>query len=124
MRCEIVKSYIEWRKRNDKDINEHKDAKDILEYLSKCQHVFSANIWTQTGNGVGYYGINLKSHDNYAKKFSSTAKKVQKRDIETDTIIDSWNTVAKAAEAEGISAAKMSRCIKNKTLFENYYYTI
>ena len=59
MRCEIVKSYIEWRKRNDKDINEHKDAKDILEYLSKCQHVFSANIWTQTGNGVGYYGINL-----------------------------------------------------------------
>ena len=124
LRCEIAKYYNEWRKRNNKKANIYIDTKEIVEYLSKCQHVLPSNVWTQTGNGTGYYGINLKSHEIYTKKFSSTAKKVQKREIETDTIIDSWNTVAKAAEAEGISAAKMSRCIKNKTLFENYYYSI
>jgi len=33
-----------------------------------------------------------------------------------------WDTIAKAAEDENISAAKMSRSIKNKIIFNNDYY--
>jgi hypothetical protein len=31
---------------------------------------------------------------------------------------------AKASQAEGISTAKMSRCVKNKTIINDYYYCI
>ena len=38
-------------------------------------------------------------------------------------VIDKFETIAKAAEAEKISAPKMSRSIKNKVIFnEDYYY--
>ena len=37
-------------------------------------------------------------------------------------ILASWNTIAKAAESEGISSAKMSRYVKNKNIIEDYYY--
>jgi hypothetical protein len=33
-----------------------------------------------------------------------------------------WDTIAKAAESEGISSAKMSRCCKNKNIINDYYY--
>ena len=37
-------------------------------------------------------------------------------------LLASWGTISKAAESEGISAAKMSRCVKNKQLIKDYYY--
>jgi hypothetical protein len=30
----------------------------------------------------------------------------------------------KASEAENMSAAKMSRCVKNKTIINDYYYSV
>jgi hypothetical protein len=78
-------------------------------------------IWALNGNGIGYYGINLKSNENYIKKTSTTSKKVIKLDKDENTI-DSWTTIAKAAESEGISAAKMSRCIKNNIQINNFKF--
>jgi len=39
-----------------------------------------------------------------------------------DILLAKWETIAKAAESEKISAAKMSRSIKAKTVFNNDYY--
>ncbi len=40
----------------------------------------------------------------------------------THRILDTWQTIAKAATEEKISAAKLSRSIKNNVVFGDYYY--
>lgn len=75
--------------------------------------------------GQGYYGLSLKSDYKDYKKPSTTSKKVYKLDTKTKEIINTWDTIAKAAEAEQFSSAKMSRIIKNQTLINfNYLYTL
>ncbi len=118
---EISTEYLDWKKRNKKGILNYE--KELKQFLNECKYIYKSNIWGNTGNGVGYYGISLKSHENINKKqSSSTAKKVQKRDSKTQEILDNWPTIAKAAESENISAAKMSRSIKNNVVFNNSYY--
>jgi hypothetical protein len=51
-----------------------------------------------------------------------TGKKVEKVDNNTEIVLRTWETIAKSAEDEKISAAKMSRSIKNKIIFNNDYY--
>ena len=58
------------------------------------------------------------------KLISSTGKKVFKREQETRTLLATWDTIAKAAEAENMSTAKMSRCVKNKNIINDYYYSV
>ena len=120
---ELVDEYIAWKKRLNKPLNKN-DVLDFKKYMKECEYVLVSNIWCPNGSGQGYYGINLKSSEILHKKTSSTAKKVEKRDLKTNTTLDTWTTIAKAAESEGISAAKMSRSIKNNIKFNDYYYVI
>jgi len=73
----------------------------------------------------GQYGIGLKSDNIYDHKLTSnTGKKVEKLlkssclpdspDPEVDIVINTWETITKAAESEKMSASKMSQSIKNK----------
>lgn len=91
--------------------------------LKETEYTLFTTIWTSSGNGQGYYGIALKSEniDNY-KKTSSTGKKVEKRQLNTDILLGTWETIAKAAIDEKISSAKLSRIIKNKTTLNDYYF--
>ena len=97
-------------------------TKNFLSALDDSPHVLGSLIWTIDGNVLGYYGIGMK-HDTIAKKTSSTAKKVEKRSVD-DVILESWSTIAKAAEAEGLPPAKLSRIIKAKQLYNDYYYVV
>jgi hypothetical protein len=38
-------------------------------------------------------------------------------------MLSTWESISKAAESEGISAAKMSRCVKNKIVINDYFYS-
>ena len=78
-------------------------------------------FWTK-GGGQGYYGIGLKTEETIYKKTSSTGKQVEKRKINTNELLGMWETIAKAATVECISAAKMSLSIRNKRVFNNDYY--
>jgi hypothetical protein len=49
-------------------------------------------------------------------------KKVEKRMIDTNELLGNWETIAKAAESENMCAAKMSRSIKNRVIFQGDYY--
>ena len=42
----------------------------------------------------------------------------------TNTLLATWDTIAKASEAENMSTAKMSRCVKNKNIINDYYYSV
>lgn len=112
----LVKEYIQWKKRVGKYVKSDKEeTDDINNYLKDKPYALKAVLWNIHGNGTGYYGIHLKSDDMYkCTNTSSTAKKVCKYD-QDGNLLDSWSTIAKAAQHEGICQAKMSRIIKNKT---------
>ena len=98
------------------------DLNKIKEYLNACEYALKATVWTEQGSNEGYYGISLKVDEYKHKTTSSTGKKVEKIELSSEQVLSSWDTIAKAAEDENISAAKMSRSIKNKTIFDNDYY--
>ena len=45
-----------------------------------------------------------------------------KREINKNQMLGTWETIAKAAQYEGISPSRMSTGIKNKTVYNNDYY--
>jgi len=47
---------------------------------------------------------------------------VYKKEYKTDALLATWNTIAKAASAECISTAKMSKYLKNNNIINNDYY--
>ena len=64
----------------------------------------------------------LKTNNPPCKKTSSTGKAIEKRELKTNLLLGKWDTIAKAANFENISAAKMSRSVKNKIEYNNDYY--
>jgi hypothetical protein len=120
----LLTEYQRWKTSIQKPISEA-DMKDIKDYLNASEHVLKATVWTDVGSNEGYYGIMLKSDERKHKKTSSTGKSVEKRLKKTNDLIGTWETIAKAAEAEKMSAAKMSRSIKNNVVFnDEYFYAI
>jgi phage anti-repressor protein len=120
----LLDEYITWKKNIGKDIN-NTEMDEILNYLKLNENVLYSTVWTSQGSGQGYYGLLLKSDEKEYKKPSTTSKKVYKREAKTNELLGTWDTIAKAAESENISAAKMSRSVKNKTVFnDDYYYSV
>ena len=117
----LLTEYQKWKLSVGKELTDN-DMKEIKEYLNKSPYALKSTVWTAEGNNEGYYGLSLKQNEYKPKLISSTGKKVYKKEIQTDILLATWDTIAKAAEAEGISAAKMSRCVKNKTIINDYYY--
>lgn len=110
------------------------DMKDLKAYLNASPHALKATVWTEQGNNEGYYGVSLRE-DYYALTnvnnngnnpiyTTTTGKKVEKREASTHQLLGSWPTIANAALSEGVCAAKMSRCVKAKTVVSDYYYCL
>lgn len=121
LRTKLVDEYKRWKKSVNKEILED-DEKQIKQYLKNCNYVLYTTIWTNEGNGQGYYGLSLKSEEYEYKKTSSTGKNVEKREKNSNQLLGKWDTIAKAAQHECISASKMSYSVKNNKLFGDYYY--
>jgi len=120
----LLEEYKKWKTRMDKPITDN-EIKEIKTYLDASPHALKAVVWTQNGSNEGYYGLSLKSDDEYTRKVtSSTGKKVEKRIISTQLVVDTWSTIAKAALDENICASKMSRMIKNKVESGEFYYIV
>ena len=101
------------------------ELNDLKKYLNNCEYVLKGTLYIQDEKFTheGYYGIALKTDNpNIRKITSNTGKKVQKIDITTGAVLNCWDTIAKAALNENISASKMSRNIKNKVVCNDYYY--
>jgi hypothetical protein len=119
----LLSEYQKWKISVGKELSDN-DMREIKEYLNETPYALKATVWTSEGNNEGYYGLSLKQHDYKPKLISSTGKKVYKRETQSDLLLATWDTIAKAAELEGISAAKMSRCVKNKIIIDDYYYSV
>jgi len=123
---DLKNNYIEWQYNVFNCTITNTDINNFKEYLNNFEYILKSNIWTNNSNGVGYYGIDLKINKLYNKSItSSTAKKVEKINILTNEIMNTWNTIAKAGISENISPCKMSRLCKNKIVInDTYYYRI
>lgn len=117
----LLDEYKRWKQGLNKDINGN-EMKELKEYLNDCEYVLKSTVWTEQGSNEGYYGLSLKNNEYIYKATSSTGKKVEKIELHSGEVIGKWETIAKAAEFENISPVKMSRSIKNKTIFNNDYY--
>jgi prophage antirepressor-like protein len=115
--------YNKWRINVGKEAIENPNE-EIKNYLKDSNYVLYTTVWSNSSSGQGYYGIKLKSEEFIHKTTSSTGKCVEKRDKNTNDLLETWETIAKAAVSENISAAKMSRSIKNKTVFNDEYFYI
>ena len=133
----LLKEYQQWKISVGQTPGET-DLKNLKTYLNACPNALKATIWVETAN-EGYYGLSLK--ENYytlnqsavlaqganpiiGVQLSTTGKKVEKRLVGSNQVLKTWNTIAKASESEGFSTAKMSRSVKDKTVFKDYYYCV
>ena len=117
----LLQEYQRWKKSLNKEVSDN-DMKDIKDYLNSCEYALKAVVWTDQGSNEGYYGLSLKSSEHKHKKTSSTGKRVEKREVGTDQVLSTWETIAKAAQYESVCASKMSLSIKNKVVYKGSYY--
>jgi hypothetical protein len=119
----LLQEFNKWNLSLNKEVNINA-IKEIKEYLNFSPYALNSTVWTSQGSNEGYYGISLKDEIYKPKYGSTTGKKVEKRAIESNVVISSWNTIADAALHENICKAKMSRNVKNKTIYNDYYYCV
>jgi hypothetical protein len=123
LKASLITEYIDWKKSIEKPLTNN-EASELTDYLKDNENVFYSTVWSSQGSGQGYYGLVFKSEEKDYKKPSTTSKKVYKREATTNEILGSWDTIAKTAEIENVSTAKMSRYIKNKTIVGDYYFSV
>lgn len=134
----LLKEYQQWKISVGQTPGET-DLKNLKTYLNACQNALKATIWSENNSNEGYYGLGLRQSYTELKQaviqeqganpiigvqLSTTGKKVEKRLVGTNQVLKTWNTIAKAATDEGFSTAKMSRSVKDKTVFKDYYYCV
>ena len=107
-----------------KPFDEENDTKKLKAYLKQCPYILFETVWAPGGGGMGFYGLGLRSETKYHRK-SSTGCEVEKRDLQ-ENVLKTYDTIAKAATAEEICSAKMSRSIRDKTVINgkngDYYF--
>ena len=121
----LLKEYQKWKGSINKIISEN-DIKDIKTYLNECPYALKATVWTEHGNNEGYYGLCLNEdfYETKVKQNNTRGKIIQKKNIKSNDLLGTWESIFSASIHENISRAKMSRCVKNKTIINDYYYCL
>ena len=121
----LLEEYKNYKNKLNIEINNN-EVKELKIYLNNCEYVLKGTVHLHNDNFTyeGYYGIGLNSDTNVRISKANSGKKVCKLDLKTKTILNMWESIAKASLEENISASKMSRSIKNEVKYDNYYYVI
>jgi hypothetical protein len=115
---DMLEQYELWGQKFNKDVN----INEIKEYLKQnTEFIMVANVWTAKGNGQGYYGISFKNEQEQFKAVRTVGKFVTKYDLQGN-IVATWDTIAKAAESEGMPPCKLSHIINSKKDYNNFKY--
>ena len=119
----LFEDYERWNQGLSKDTTDT-DIKELKDYLNSCEYAVKSVVWTEFGSNDGYYGLTLKNKGYVKQIVNVTGKKVEKVELSSGTVLQTWSTIIKAADAEKIGASKMSKGIKNKTIFIDYFYRL
>ena len=124
LNSKMLEEYRNWKRNLNKTTTEN-DMKELKTYLNSCEYVQKGTVWIhgERNGNEGYYGLALKTDEPYIRKSTSnTGKRVEKRDAKTHQVLNTWDTIAKAALYEKISASKMSYTISMNKIVGDYYY--
>jgi phage anti-repressor protein len=116
----LLTEYQKWKTSVQKPCSDN-DMNDLKEYLNNCEYALKAVVWTDGGSNEGYYGVMLRRDEDKYKKPASHSKRVEKRTVNGNHLIATWDTIAKAAAAEKFSTAKMSKGIKDGTVYNKEF---
>jgi hypothetical protein len=121
----ILEEYLDWKRIMKKPVNDAEDDKKLKKYLKSSPYVLFETVWANAMSGQGFYGLKLKRDEKYHRK-STTGAVILKKDNHGQVLCE-FETIAKAAAEEGMCSAKMSRSIRDKTIFklndtDTYYY--
>ena len=119
----LFEDYKRWNQKLLKDTTDS-DIKELKDYLNSSEYVVKSVVWTEFGSNDGYYGLTLKNKEYIKKIVCVTGKKVEKVELSSNLVLETWDTIEKAGVNENMSRTKMSRCIKNKTIFTDYFYRL
>lgn len=119
----LFEDYERWNQGLSKDTTDS-NIKELKEYLNSCAYVVKSVVWTEFGSNDGYYGFTLKNKEYVKQIVCVTGKKVEKVELSTGIVLQTWSSIIKAADAEKFGASKMSKGIKNKTIYTDYYYRL
>lgn len=114
---------------SEKAANPDAPQPSLKKYLDSLPYVMYDTVNTQQhGSCQGYYGLTLKKYEHVHRKNTTTARAVEKRD-QNGEVLKTYESIAMAAANEKFCAAKMSRAVKNKTIFsekpgEEYYFCL
>ena len=123
LNSKLLAEYQRWKKKLDLEVGQN-DINELKEYLNASAYAQKSTIWDGTTSNEGYYGLSLRQDDEYQHKTtSSTGKKIQKVCVKTNQVLNTWDTILKAAIDENMSPATMSRNVKNKKMFGEFYYS-
>jgi hypothetical protein len=118
----LLQEYQKWKSSIGKISDDVTDMKELKEYLNYSPFAIKSTVWTDKGSNEGYYGVSLRDEIYKPKLGATTGKKVEKRLVESNTILAAWNSIAEAALHETINKATMSRNVKEKRVIKDYYY--
>ena len=134
----LLKEYQQWKISVGQTPSEN-DMKNLKTYLNASPNALKACVWSDGTSNEGFYGLEIMqgfyainknavqeqgANPIIGVQLSTTGKKVEKRLVGSNQVLKTWNTIAKASESEGFSTAKMSRSVKDKTVFNDYYYCV
>jgi hypothetical protein len=134
----LLKEYQQWKISVGQTPSEN-DMKNLKTYLNASPNALKACVWSENNSNEGFYGLEIMqgfyainknavqeqgANPIIGVQLSTSGKKVEKRLVASNQVIKTWNTIAKASESEGFSTAKMSRSVKDKTVFNDYYYCV
>jgi len=118
---DIVSAYEEWKRELAIPLT-GQECVEVRGYLKSCPYTLFETVWSSKGGGQGYYGIHLTRELLVPpSRTSSTGCRVQKTNAANE-VVSVFDTIAKAAQAEGVPPAKMSRWIKDKTVVNGHSY--
>jgi prophage antirepressor-like protein len=127
----LLREYKKWKQSVHRECApDEVELKELKGYLNACPYALKATVWTEHGVNEGYYGLSLL--EDYIKQTeqiqksnkNTTGKVVEKREIKTNALIGTWDSIADAAISENVCAAKMSRYIRDKKQIGDYCYII
>lgn len=119
----ILTEYQKWKTELNIPISDD-DMNDLKAFLDSSKYTLKAVVHTQIGSNEGYYGIEMKAQGYSPKYKSTTGKRVYKREVGTNFLIKEWDSIADAAEHEGIHKTAMSRITRSETPKGDYYYSL
>ena len=127
----LLREYKKWKQSVHRECApDEVELKELKGYLNACPYALKATVWTEHGVNEGYYGLSLM--EDYIKQTeqvqksnkNTTGKVVEKREIKTNELIGTWDSIADAAISENVCAAKMSRYIREKKQIGDYHFVI